>query len=1026
MELSADRRLSRRCTLVTAAAGFGKTTAVRDRLRGVAVRWHDASLLTRSEAVPVATTEPLWLVADEVERVDPAGAVAFAESLPAQCRLVVVGRTPAAGGLARWRARGLLAELGPEELALSRPQVEALLQHEYGARDGHPVWRWTGGWPALVHLTGQAMTRPDRPGSERALLNWLTAPDTALADFLGAEVLDSLSPAEMALLTDAAELDPLTVDLAVELGHEATTVDALRRAGLLRVAGEPGHFRVVPLLATFLRPRRRRDVLGRAAGWYAGHDLPLAAVRALRSVGRTDEAVELLASRGESVLAVGGAATVIQATEELPPARRPEPLRLLHAQALYTTGESAAALRMLTEQRAERSGPVDPALAWRLGSLHYLSGDPRAALEVFRHAAVPDPDDDPAGSVAGTGPASDADPSGTDPSGTDPSGTDPAAGGRVPADADLARLYSWTATVHWLLGDLPACTVAADAAMRAAARANEPGALAAAHVARALHAKLAGDPQGNGEHYERALAYAEEARDAVQVTRIRSNRASRLIDDARFAEALAEARPGARLAEEIGHVPMHALALVNEGEALVGLGRLDEALAVFERSVWLYRRTGSRMVAYPLLGVAGIHRRRGRVVQAGAAYEETVEIAEAAGDRQALVPALAGLARLVAARDPQAALGYADRALAAEPTSTVANLALGWARLATGDAEQAAELAGLAAQAARRLQERALLPEALELMGSAATSPAAARRAWREALALWEAAEATLDADRVRAALGVLPGASTDDRIAGKLAAARLALSGVEWTPAGTPPYRLAVRTFGRFEVTSGAGEVVTWQSRKARDLLRILVARRGRPVPREELGEMLWPDENPAKVGHRLSVALSTVRGSLDPEKRMPADHFLLSAQGSVALDTVRIDIDLEDFLLAVEHGLRLHREGRTGQARAVLDDAQRLYTGDFLGDEPYDDWAVPVREEARATYLRVLRALVDLARDGGDTADAVGFLYQILQFDPYDENAHTTLIELLTGHGWHGEAQRAQVRYREAMGELAAARGN
>ncbi|MEE6262614.1 BTAD domain-containing putative transcriptional regulator [Plantactinospora sonchi] len=992
MERSADRRLSRRCTLVTAAAGFGKTTAVRDRLRGMAVRWHDASLLTRSDAVPVATTEPLWLVADEVERVDPAGAVAFAERLPAQCRLVVVGRTPAAGGLARWRARGLLAELGPEELALSRPQVEALLQHEYGARDGDPVWRWTGGWPALVHLTGQAMTRPDRPGSERALLNWLTAPDTALADFLGAEVLDSLSQAEMALLTDAAELDPLTVDLAVELGHEATTVDALRRAGLLRAAGEPGHFRVVPLLATFLRPRRRRDVLGRAAGWYAGHDLPLAAVRALRSVGRTDEAVELLASRGESVLAVGGAATVIQTAEELPPARRPEPLRLLHAQALYTTGESAAALRMLTEQRAERPGPVDPALAWRLGSLHYLSGDPRAALEVFRSAAVPDPDDDLAGGAA----------------------------------TDLARLYSWTATVHWLLGDLPACTVAADAAMRAAARANEPGALAAAHVARALHAKLAGDPQGNGEHYERALAYAEEARDAVQVTRIRSNRASRLIDDARFAEALAEARPGARLAEEIGHVPMHALALVNEGEALVGLGRLDEALAVFEQSVWLYRRTGSRMVAYPLLGVAGIHRRRGRAVQAGAAYEETVEIAEAAGDRQALVPALAGLARLVAARDPQAALGYASRALAAEPTSTVANLALGWARLATGEAERAAELAGLAAQAARRLQERALLPEALELMGSAATSPAQARRAWREALTLWEAAEATLDADRVRAALGVLPGASTDDRIAGKLAAARLAVSGVEWTPPGTPPYRLGVRTFGRFEVTSGAGEVVTWQSRKARDLLRILVARRGRPVPREELGEMLWPDENPAKVGHRLSVALSTVRGSLDPEKRMPADHFLLSGQGSVALDTVRIDIDLEDFLLAVEHGLRLHREGRTGQARAVLDDAQRLYTGDFLGDEPYDDWAVPVREEARATYLRVLRTLVDLARDGGDTADAVGFLYQILQFDPYDENAHTTLIELLTGHGWHGEAQRAQTRYREAMGELAAARGN
>jgi two-component SAPR family response regulator len=230
------------------------------------------------------------------------------------------------------------------------------------------------------------------------------------------------------------------------------------------------------------------------------------------------------------------------------------------------------------------------------------------------------------------------------------------------------------------------------------------------------------------------------------------------------------------------------------------------------------------------------------------------------------------------------------------------------------------------------------------------------------------------------------------------------------------------VRTFGRFEVCTGAGTAVVWQSRKARDLLRILIARRGRPVAREELGEMLWPGEDPAKVGHRLSVALSTVRAALDPDKRMPADHFILAGQGSVALDTVRIDIDLEDFLLAVEHGLRLLREGDAARAQAVLGDAQRLYSGDFLGDEPYDDWAVPAREEARATYLRVVRLLVDLASDGGQTAQAVGYLYQILQLDPYDEAAHQQLIELLSGHGWHGEAQRAQARYRDAMNELAA----
>ncbi|WP_117208578.1 BTAD domain-containing putative transcriptional regulator [Allorhizocola rhizosphaerae] len=981
MEPGSDRRLSRRCTLVTAAAGYGKTTAVRDRLRGAAVRWHDESLLRQAGPVLVPAGEPLWLVTDEVSRLDIDRVVEFADGLPAECRLVVIGRVPVQGRLARWRARGLLAELGPGDLALTRSQVEALLRHEYRVGEADLVWAWTAGWPALVHLAGQALARPDRPASPQALLGWMTASDTPIADFFESEVLEGLAPEVLGLLADAAYLDPVTADLAAWLGHQPSEVDMLYRIGLLRAAAEPGSYRMPPLLAKYLRTRSGgtgQDLLARAASWYADHDLPLAAVEAYCAAGLTGEAMDLVCARGDSILAAGGATAVIKVAERVPARHRPPVLKVVHAQALYTTGESAAALRMVAEFAGDDGHGVDPALAWRAASLHYLSGDPRTALSILDRAHL---DGDP---------------------------------------ADLARLHSWAATVHWLLGNMPACAHAAEQAMSHALSAGAPDAMAAAYVAKALHAKLAGDPEGNGEHYDRALTHAERARDVVQVTRIRSNRASRLIDDARFAEALSEVQPGARLAEAIGHLPMQALALVNEGEALAGLGRLDEALAAFERSVWLYRRTGSQMVAYPLLGVAGIQRRRGRRVEAETAYEEVIRIAEAADDRQALVPALAGLTKVVAAHDTQAALRHAERALAVEPDSTVATLALGWAKLATAEVDRAAELAAQAARRARQLRERALLPEALELMGSAAQSPALARKAWREALALWQAADAQLDADRVAATLGVLPGASADDRIAAKLAESRLAARGVDWTPAGAPPYRVLVRTFGRFEVSTGSGDIVVWQSRKARDLLRILVARRGRPVPREELGEMLWPDENPAKVAHRLSVALSTVRGALDAGRRMPADHFLQSGQGSVALDTVRIDIDLEDFLLAVEHGLRLVREGETEQARLVLRDAQRLYTGDFLGDEPYDDWAIPAREEARATYLRVLRTLVDLAQECGDTADAVTHLHQILQLDAYDENAHLALIDLLTRYGWHGEARRAQARYRQAMGEL------
>ena len=71
-------------------------------------------------------------------------------------------------------------------------------------------------------------------------------------------------------------------------------------------------------------------------------------------------------------------------------------------------------------------------------------------------------------------------------------------------------------------------------------------------------------------------------------------------------------------------------------------------------------------------------------------------------------------------------------------------------------------------------------------------------------------------------------------------------------------------------------GEVVlatAWQSKKARDLLKILVARRGRPTTRETFFELLWPDEDPEPLGNRLSVAQATVRSVLDPERTYPAE---------------------------------------------------------------------------------------------------------------------------------------------------------
>jgi DNA-binding SARP family transcriptional activator len=317
--------------------------------------------------------------------------------------------------------------------------------------------------------------------------------------------------------------------------------------------------------------------------------------------------------------------------------------------------------------------------------------------------------------------------------------------------------------------------------------------------------------------------------------------------------------------------------------------------------------------------------------------------------------------------------------------------------------------------------------DTLELRAATETDPARAREALREAQAIWAGAGADLETARLLVMLAGAPAATTEDRLDGLLAAERLAKAGAvvdRIAPMDTPPFgrsEVTVRALGRFEVLLGGRAVPAsdWQSRKARDLLRILVARRGRPVPRGELCELLWPDDDPDRTGHRLSVLLSIVRGVLDPTKVFEADRFIVADQASVALDVTRVRVDVEDFLAQVAHGRRLVERGALTEGRTMLMAADADYRADVFEDEPYSDWSTPLREEARAAYLGMLRTLAHVSRADRPTA-TVGYLLRLLERDPYDEPGHRAVVRALVAAGHHGEARRAFDRYREAMRQI------
>jgi DNA-binding SARP family transcriptional activator len=550
----------------------------------------------------------------------------------------------------------------------------------------------------------------------------------------------------------------------------------------------------------------------------------------------------------------------------------------------------------------------------------------------------------------------------------------------------------------------------------------------------AMVAAADGDRIANDWNYVRALQHAERAADPLQVARIRSNRGSRLLEEGDYRAALAELDIAVRHADLGGYGAVLALALSNRGEVKTRIGRLDEARTDLGLAIDLLQRQGSRLVAYPMTVLARLFLVRGDVEQARSACERALAMSGPTGDRQVTIVARMLLALALGDREPDEAWESAQAA--AIDASGSLNVAEAWVvvgklALARGMPDDARDAAARAAEHARTRGDRWALAGAIEVEALADPADMTRRSRLLEARALYDELGCPVDVARIEVHLAALDHAGVAagrlravTEVAHRVGARALSSRADQLLRAiehhDEPPLRAIV--LGAFAVTRN-GDVVpntAWQSRKARDLFKMLLTRRGRPLPREQAMERLWPDDDDPRLANRLSVAVATVRAVLDPDKHFDAEHFVKADGDSLRLDIEHVELDVDRFLVAADAALVEHRRGDGEAATGMLASTEAMYTGDVLEDDPYVDWHVALREEARAAYLAVAAALADRRIAGDDPDAAIRLLLRLLEHEPYDETSHLRLVALLSGAGRHGEARRRFQHYVDRMREL------
>src|SRR5690242_4141228 len=160
----------------------------------------------------------------------------------------------------------------------------------------------------------------------------------------------------------------------------------------------------------------------------------------------------------------------------------------------------------------------------------------------------------------------------------------------------------------------------------------------------------------------------------------------------------------------------------------------------------------------------------------------------------------------------------------------------------------------------------------------------------------------------------------------------------------------LAAHLLGGFRVSVQGVPIDVEPRRRVRDVLAYLLTHRRVPVPRDMLMEAIWPRARPEPARNSLHVALSGARQALRVATAIPViERYHDSYRIAPAFD---VWSDLEQF----EHE---HSAGRraeiTGDPAALrhYETACQLYEGDFLADDPYNEWAAGRRDELRLAAI-------------------------------------------------------------------------
>ncbi|MFW6172966.1 MAG: bacterial transcriptional activator domain-containing protein [Elusimicrobiota bacterium] len=226
----------------------------------------------------------------------------------------------------------------------------------------------------------------------------------------------------------------------------------------------------------------------------------------------------------------------------------------------------------------------------------------------------------------------------------------------------------------------------------------------------------------------------------------------------------------------------------------------------------------------------------------------------------------------------------------------------------------------------------------------------------------------------------------------------------------------IKITTFGNYSVFSEKYNIDVLsnycKSEKACELFRYLLVNYGKKINKELILELFWPGMDNKNARQNLSSTLYFIRHAFDRVLGNGIGKKIFKATNQ----SCWLSFDRNFWYDVVEFKEEINLANKTVKSEEKIDHlvkAATIYRGDFMIEDTYNEWVIPLREELREIAITSLVELIELLYKNDKMNESMFYTVRLLQIDPYNETAINNKIRVLETQGRIAEAKKTFSKY-------------